>query len=190
MRLLARRRRAKRRLVPEYPSGLPSVEAVLEAILFASAAPIAPAKLAQGLRSFYPREKVVEAVEALERRYAADGHGIAIEQVAGGVRLVTKHELAEPVAAVLGRPRTITLSPAAIETLSLIAYKQPVSKADLESIRGVQCDGVLRSLMELELVRVAGRDESLGRAFLYGTTRKFLEQFGLRGIKDLPRPEA
>ncbi len=117
-------------------------------------------------------------------------HGIALEHVAGGLRLATKHELAEPVAAVLGRPRTIALSPAAIETLSLIAYKQPISKADLESVRGVQCDGVLRNLIELELVRVAGRDESLGRAFLYGTTRKFLEQFGLRGIKDLPRPEA
>jgi segregation and condensation protein B len=143
-----------------------------------------------GLRLLYRKEAVKEGLDALERRYASAEHGIMLERVAGGVRFVTRGELMEPVAAVLGHRRTITLSPAALETLSLIAYKQPIGKADIEAIRGVQSDGVLRSLIELELVRVVGRDESLGRAFLYGTTRKFLEQFGLNGIKDLPRPEA
>ena len=162
----------------------------MEAILFAASEPIAITKLMQALRAFYSKDAVKEGLDALERRYAAPDRGMAIEKLAGGVRFVTRGELMEPVAAVLGHRRTITLSPAALETLSLIAYKQPIGKADLEAIRGVQCDGVLRSLIELELVRVAGRDESLGRAFLYGTTKKFLEQFGLNGIKDLPRPEA
>ena len=77
-----------------------------------------------------------------------------------------------------------------LETLSLIAYKQPIGKAALEAIRGVQSDGVLRSLIELGLIRVVGRDQNLGRAFLYGTTKRFLEHFGLRGLQDLPRAEA
>jgi segregation and condensation protein B len=111
-------------------------------------------------------------------------------EVAGGIQLATKPEVYDQMAQVLGRRRTLSLSHAALETLSLIAYKQPMGKAAIEAVRGVSSDGVLRSLIELGLIRVVGREEGLGRAFLYGTTRKFLEHFGLRGIKDLPRPEA
>ncbi len=113
-----------------------------------------------------------------------------ILQIAGGVQLATKPDIHEHMARVLGRRRTLSLSPAALETLSLIAYKQPIGKAALEAIRGVQSDGVLRNLNELGLIRVVGRDQNLGRAFLYGTTKRFLEHFGLRGLKDLPRAEA
>jgi segregation and condensation protein B len=146
--------------------------------------------MANGLGDFYDKEAVRAGLESLRQRYERTGSGVQIVDVAGGLQLVTKPEVHEQVTTVLGRRRTLSLTPAALETLSLVAYKQPISKAALEAVRGVQSDGVLKNLIELDLVRVVGREENLGRAFLYGTTKKFLEHFGLRGIKDLPRPEA
>ena len=162
----------------------------LEAVLFASPEPIPQGKLTRRLRAYYARETVIEGLDLLREKYEAPASGVYLVEVAGGFQLATKPTTFEFVVAVLGQRRTLSLSPAGLETLSLIAYKQPIGKAALEAIRGVQSDGVLRSLIELDLVRVVGRDESLGRAFIYGTTRKFLEHFGLRAIKDLPRPEA
>ncbi len=162
----------------------------MEAVLFAAADPIPAGKLSRSLSQLYDRTEIQAGLERLRRRYESEGSGVQLVEVAGGFRLTTKVELYDYVARVLGRKRTLTLSPAALETLSLIAYKQPISKAGIEAVRGVQSDGVLKHLIELDLVRVVGREEGLGRALLYGTTKKFLEHFGLRGLKDLPRPEA
>jgi len=161
----------------------------LEAVLFGAPEPVPLGKLVRSLRSFYSKEAIREGLERLRKRYESPEAGVQIVEAAGGYRLTTKPDVHEQLASVLGRRRTLSLSPAALETLSLIAYKQPITKASLEAVRGVQTDGVLKSLIELELVRVVGRDEGLGRAFLYGTTKKFLEHFGLRALKDLPRPQ-
>ena len=157
--------------------------------MFASGNPVPARKLFKCLAPFYDREAVQEGLKNLERRYAESRAGIQIIEVAGGYQLTTKPELYEQVSAVLGKKKALSLSPAALETLSLIAYKQPITKAGIEAVRGVQSDGVLKHLIELDLVRVVGREEGLGRALLYGTTRKFLEHFGLRGLKDLPKAE-
>ena len=166
------------------------MDVVLEALLFASPEPLTVSALARGLKVFYTRVEVEAGLRRLAARYERAHSGVQLVRIAGGWRLVTRPEYYEQVASVLGHTRTVSLTPAGLETLSLIAYKQPISKAQVEAIPGVQSDGVLKSLIDLDLVRVVGRDESLGRAFLYGTTRKFLEHFGLNGIRDLPRPEA
>ncbi len=129
---------------------------------------------------------VAKAVAALNEVYESTGRSFRVEQVAGGWQIVTLADFAE-VAAGVNRTRAATrLSPAALETLAIIAYKQPVLKADIEAIRGVACGEVIRSLLERRLVKIVGRAEELGRPMLYGTTKSFLEVFGMSGLKDLP----
>ena len=125
-------------------------------------------------------------VEALNRAYQESGRAFRIEKVAGGYRLMTLPEFA-PVLAAFHRSRSGSrLGKAAVETLSIIAYKQPITRAHLEAIRGVGCGEILRSLLERRLVTIKGRAEELGRPILYGTTKEFLDAFGLASLKDLP----
>ncbi len=161
--------------------------AALEALLFASAAPLSPARLA-GLLGVRPSE-VGRLVEERNRGYEAAGHGIRVEGVAGGFQLVTRSDLAPHVRRLRGYDREAPLSPAALETLAIVAYRQPIQKAEVEAIRGVQVGPILRTLIERGLLRVAGRAEALGHPLLYGTTQAFLEHFGLRSVKDLPKTE-
>lgn len=125
-------------------------------------------------------------IRRLQELYDRDGTAFQVVEVAGGFQLQTRPEF-HPWLVRLRRSQTeLRLSPAARETLTIIAYRQPITRADLEGIRGVQCGDILQQLMEKGLVRIAGRDDSLGRPILYGTTKKFLQLYGLNTIKDLP----
>ena len=129
-----------------------------------------------------------EAVETLNAHYEATGRAFRIVEIAGGYQFATRSDYAEYVARLFKEKSRRRLSSAALETLSIIAYKQPVSKLDIENIRGVNCDEVLKSLLEKNLVTITGRAEAVGRPLLYGTTVDFLRHFGLPAISDLPKP--
>jgi segregation and condensation protein B len=128
---------------------------------------------------------VREALARLQERYSGES-GVHLVEIAGGWRLLTNPECAHAVAALAGKKTKDRLTPAALETLAIIAYKQPISRAEIERVRGVGVGPVVRHLLELGLVKVAGREEGLGRALLYATTREFLDRFGLNDIRDLP----
>jgi len=161
---------------------------VAEALLFASDVPLE----AERIRDVLDLENVAaarELVQELIARYEAEPRGLAIVEVGGGYRMVTRPELA-PWLVRLARARTrVRLSRPALETLAIIAYKQPVSKPELDAVRGVNSDAVLESLLERRLIRIGGRKEAPGRPFLYETTREFMVAFGLRDLNDLPKIE-
>ncbi len=132
-------------------------------------------------------EGVIEkAIELLNAQYEKTGRAFRIERIAGGYRFMTLARHAKAVAALHQDRDSIKLSRQAIETLAIIAYRQPITRAELESIRGVACGEVLRSLMERRLIAIVGRSEELGRPMLYGSTKHFLDAFGLASLKDLP----
>ena len=133
-----------------------------------------------------PTQTIDAAVEALNAVYERTGRSFRIESVAGGYRVMTLPEFAPAIAAIQGLRESSKLSRAAIETLAIVAYRQPITRVQIETIRGVACGEVLRGLMEKNLVTIAGRAEELGRPLLYGTTKRFLEAFGLSSMKDLP----
>lgn len=167
-----------------------SLDAAVEALLLSLDKPTPAARLAEALggAGFQGVEAsgVDGAVERLNAFYAESGRAFRIEQVAGGHRLMTLPAFA-PVLAAFHRLRAPTrLSRAGLETLAIIAYRQPVTRAELEAIRGVACGEVLRSLLDRKLIRITGRAEELGRPMLYGTTKQFLDTFGLASLKDLP----
>ena len=131
--------------------------------------------------------QVREAIDALNAEYAARGRAFRIERLAGGYQLLTAPVFAPLLARVHGLRQQGRLTPAALETLAIIAYRQPMLRSELEAIRGVACGEVLKSLLERRLVRITGRAEELGRPMLYGTTTEFLKVFGLARIEDLPQ---
>jgi segregation and condensation protein B len=130
------------------------------------------------------------AIRTLNESYESTGRSFRVEQVAGGFQLLTLPEHGDLLKRLHQREIDAKLTKAALETLAIIAYKQPILRADIEAIRGVACGETVRSLMEKHLVKVAGRAEVPGRPILYGTTKRFLELFGLNNLKDLPQPEA
>ncbi|NCF39619.1 MAG: SMC-Scp complex subunit ScpB [Planctomycetia bacterium] len=134
-----------------------------------------------------PVASIRDAIEALNADYEAANRSFRIERVAGGLQVLTLPAYAADIARLKGVRQQSRLSQAALETLAIIAYRQPILRADLESIRGVASGEVLRGLMERRLVRIAGRAEEVGRPMLYGTTREFLEVFGLATLDDLPQ---
>lgn len=160
---------------------------ILEALLFAAQEPVTPARLAEAAGA--SEAAVLEGLAELRRQLNESRRGIELVEVAGGYRLFTRPEYAEYVQALL-QPVRAYLSPATLETLAVIAYRQPVTRAEIEAIRGVQCDRALKNLLERELVREAGRKDAPGRPILYVTTQAFLEYFGLRSLADLPPPES
>jgi segregation and condensation protein B len=178
-------------VVPEGGERAVSPEAVapelvgqLEAILFASDAPLPVERLAEVLEIDPADARAV--VDALRLACDEAARGLAVVEVGGGVRLVTRPEHA-PVLMSLQRLRLKSrLSRAAVETLTIVAYRQPISRPEIEQLRGVGTESVLTHLLERRLVRVVGRKATPGRPVLYGTTREFLEHFGLRDIEDLP----
>jgi segregation and condensation protein B len=129
---------------------------------------------------------IAAAIEHLNQSYEQTGRAFRIEQVAGGYRIMTLPQFAQVLAAYHRSRSSTRLSRAAVETLAIIAYRQPITRAHLEAIRGVGCGEVLRSLIERKLITIRGRAEELGRPILYGTTREFLDAFGLASLKDLP----
>ena len=136
-----------------------------------------------GLASVIP---VRESIAAIQARWEEAELAVEIEEVAGGVRVVTRPEYAEYVGRMRRRPAQDKLSRSLLETLSIVAYKQPVPRAEVERIRGVQAGEALRGLLERRLLRVVGRSEQPGRPLLYGTTQRFLTAFGLKDLKELP----
>ncbi|MDN3514827.1 MAG: SMC-Scp complex subunit ScpB [Candidatus Brocadia sp.] len=164
------------------------IKIIVEALLFAAEEPVTLRKLADIIEGTNGAQ-TQEAITQLKSDYDMQGRAFQIEEVAGGYQLFTRPEYYEWVAKLRKKTGETRLSQAALETLAIIAYKQPILRANLESIRGVQSGQIIRLLMEKDLVKVVGRDESLGHPLLYGTTKKFLEYFGLKDIKDLPKIE-
>lgn len=167
---------------------MPSPVDVVEALLFASDAPLE----AERIREVLELADVADAralVDELRARYDGQARSLQITEVGGGYRMVTRPELA-PWLLRLARARTrVRLSRPAVETLAIVAYKQPVSRPEIDLVRGVNSEGVLDNLLERRLVRIAGRKEAPGRPFLYETTREFLVAFGLRDLGDLPKAD-
>ena len=158
---------------------------VVEALLFATDAPLTVDRIRAAIKDSDPAE-IRAVLEGLRSEYERDGHAFGLRQVAGGYQLASRSDFAPWIARLHGgRPRP-RLTRAALETLAIIAYRQPVTRAEAEAIRGVNVDGVLRTLMEKKLVTVTGRREGPGRPLLFGTTRDFLAYFGLKDLKDLP----
>lgn len=163
--------------------------AALEALLLTSDRPLNAARLSQALglaEGGAGTAAVKRAVEALNASYESSGRSFRIEPVAGGYRAVALARFAPVLAALHGARESHSLSRAAVESLAIVAYRQPVTRAELEAIRGVSCGEVLRTLLDKRLVDITGRAEELGRPMLYGTTKRFLEVFGLATLKDLP----
>lgn len=161
---------------------------MIEALLFASEAPLTAADLARADEAL--DEDQVEALLAeLQQEYETEARAFTIAEIAGGYQLLTRPEYAHVLDRYDTVPVSSRLSGAALETLAIIAYRQPVGRAEVEEIRGVGAGGVLKTLLERNLVGVVGRGEGLGRPLLYGTTRHFLEHFGFRSLEELPRSE-
>ena len=163
--------------------------AVLEALLLSTHHPLTAGRLGE-LLDLPSTKPVRKAVKELNAQYETAGRSFRIEQVAGGYQILTLPEFGDHLKKLHQREADAKLTKAALETLAIIAYKQPILRADVEAIRGVACGETIRSLMEKHLVKIAGRAEEPGRPILYGTTKRFLELFGLNSLKDLPQPEA
>ncbi len=164
------------------------IKPIVESLLFAAEEPVSLRKLTDIIEGVDSLE-IQEAITQLKSDYDVQGRSFQIEEIAGGYQLFTRPEYYEWIAKLRKKSGETKLSQAALETLAIIAYKQPILRANLEAIRGVQSGQIIRLLMEKDLVKVVGRDESLGHPLLYGTTKKFLEYFGLKDIKDLPKIE-
>jgi segregation and condensation protein B len=163
------------------------VAATVEALLFASDAPLPASRIASVAE--LPGSRVKKAIAALNARYEQTGASFRIDEIAGGFQMLTLPEYNDILKQLFASRKESRLSQAAMETLAIIAYRQPILRADIEVIRGVACGEVLRSLLERGLVKIVGRAEVIGRPMLYGTTKMFLEVFGLGSLDDLPRVE-
>ncbi len=160
---------------------------IIEALIFASPEPLSPKALFKLLDS-EPREDVQAALESLKKDYQRPG-GLELVEVAGGYQIVTRPELHEWVRQLFRERTTQRLSVQALETLAVVAYKQPITAPEIAEIRGVNTAGVLGTLLERRLIKIAGRKRVIGRPFLYATTEEFLIRFGLKDLNDLPRIE-
>jgi segregation and condensation protein B len=163
----------------------------IESLIFTADAPL-PLKEIKACMDVIGEAEISEkdlrtALETLEKRYASNDFSFELKEIAGGFRFLTKGAYYPTIAQQLKLTSKKKLSVASIETLSIIAYKQPVSKSELEQIRGVSCDYALQKLLEKELVAITGRGESVGKPLLYGTTQQFMDYFSLKSIKDLPK---
>ena len=160
----------------------------VEAALMAADEPLTPRRLAAaaGLADAAEARRIVEQLQAL---YDQDDTAFQVEELGGGFQLLTRPKYHPWLARLRRTGPEVRLTPAARETLAIVAYRQPITRADVEAIRGVQSGDMLHQLMDKGLVRIAGRDDSLGRPVLYATTRKFLQVFGLRSLRDLPQAQ-
>jgi segregation and condensation protein B len=175
---------------PAKPLALPpgaSLAGAIEALLLVANEPLSAREIADVLEDASLAD-VRGAIHELRERYAREPRGFDLAEVAGGWRLLTRPEYAPWVSRLENVRREERLTKAQLESLAVIAYRQPILRADVDSVRGVDSGGAIRALVEKGLVKVVGRSEALGRPLLYGTTDRFLEQFGLRSLKDLPRP--
>ncbi len=164
------------------------VKRIVEALLFSVQEPISIRKISDIIEGAEAKE-IREVIQQLREEYDTHDRVFQIEEIANGFQLLSRPEYHEWISKIRKRSGESKLSQQALETLSIIAYKQPIIRAEIEAIRGVQSGQMIRTLVEKSLVKITGRDEVLGRPLLYGTTTKFLDHFGLKSIKDLPKVE-
>jgi segregation and condensation protein B len=169
------------------PAVSAEVRATVEALIFASPEPITPKRLCR-LLSEEPKEDVLAAIESLKADYE-NRPGLQMVEVAGGYQIVTRPELNDWVRRLFHEQSTSKLTVAGLETLAVIAYKQPITALEIGEIRGVNTSGVLSTLLERHLIKIAGRKNVVGRPFVYATTKEFLIRFGLKDLGDLPKIE-
>ena len=169
------------------PTASAEVRATVEALIFASPEPITPKRLCR-LLSEEPKEDVLAAIESLKADYE-NRPGLQMVEVAGGYQIVTRPELNEWVRRLFHEQSASKLTVAGLETLAVIAYKQPITALEIGEIRGVNTSGVLSTLLERHLIKIAGRKNVVGRPFVYATTKEFLIRFGLKDLNDLPKIE-
>ncbi|MGE4490537.1 MAG: SMC-Scp complex subunit ScpB, partial [Kiritimatiellales bacterium] len=181
---------------------LPDLKQIIGALLFAAKKPLAAKEIRKTLvdagASYgetyqlfaeFKEQDILEAIDALQEELSRGGTGLCIAEVAHGYRLQNEINCGPWVRTLLDKDRTAKLSKPALETLAIVAYRQPVLRSEIESVRGVAVDQVLRNLVEMQLVKVVARSELPGRPWLFGTTQRFLEHFGLRSLDDLPGME-
>lgn len=166
-----------------------SLVPALEAILFSAPEPLTARAIAAAFQGKIPAATLAEALQTLQQHCERPGRGIQLVEVAGGWQFRTREEYFPWVQGIARVEREEKISPAAIETLAVVAYKQPATRAEVDAIRGAASANHLRSLMDRGLVRVTGRADVPGAPFQYGTTRQFLKHFGLESVKDLPDPK-
>jgi len=165
----------------------------VEALIFCSPQPIKIADIQQCLSEMFeaevPREDIEAAIEELLQKYQSEEFTFGIYSIAEGYQFLTKPAYQASIGILLKQSAKKRLSTAALETVAIIAYKQPITKTELEQIRGVNCDYAIQKLLDKELIEIVGKAESVGRPLLYGTSRKFMEYFGIQSLKDLPQPK-
>ena len=165
----------------------------IEALIFATEHPVSVAEMKSVLDATFETDfetaDILRGVEELKIRYAQEQFSFEIIEIANGFQFLTKPNYHNSVGMFLKQTMKKRLSQAALETLSIVAYKQPVSKTELEQIRGVSCDYAIQKLLEKELVDIKGRSEAPGRPLLYGTSDKFMDYFGIKSLNDLPKPK-
>lgn len=165
----------------------------IEALVFCSPGPIKVKELQACLSEMFeadvPEEHITEVIEKIEKKYEADEFSFSLNHSGGGYQFLTKPAYQASIGILLKQRSKRRLSTSALETLSIIAYKQPVTKADMENIRGVNCDYAVQKLLEKGLVEIKGKSEAIGRPLLYGTSDQFMEYFGINNLNELPTPK-
>lgn len=179
-------------LCPKY-FALDKLQQHIESLIFASDHPITIEEIQDCMEAVveikFAEEEIKEAIDALMAKYQDDTFALEVVPIANGYQFLSKGAFHNTVGIFLKQTTKKRLSRAALETLSIIAYKQPVTKSELEGIRGVSCDYSIQKLLEKELVSILGRSDGPGRPLLYGTSEKFMDYFGLRDMRDLPKPK-
>ena len=165
----------------------------VEALVFCSAKPISVSEITECLSEMFdakvPENDIETALEELTAKYDKDEYSFAVQKLAGGYQFLTKPAYQASLGIMLKQQSKRRLSASAMETLSIIAYKQPITKGEMEQIRGVNCDYTVQKLLEKELVEIKGKSDAVGRPILYGTSGKFMEYFGINHLKELPTPK-
>jgi len=165
----------------------------IESIIFCATDPVKPDEIRQCMSEMFeaeiPLEDILTALDGLLSKYEEDQYPFQIFQIGGGYQFLTKPAYQTSLSIFLKQKSKKRLSTSALETMAIIAYKQPITKAQIEQIRGVNCDYAIQKLLEKELVEIQGKSDGVGRPILYGTSNKFLEYFGINDLKDLPSPK-
>ena len=166
----------------------PDIRGIIEAVLMTADSPVSPGRFADLLSDANGRD-IRDAIDELKAQYDEAGHAFTIVELAGGFQLATRRHFAPWIRKFHQTRTSVRLSQAALETLAIVAFKQPLTRIEVDNIRGVGCGGVLHTLMEHNLVRIVGRSDGIGKPMLFGTTRDFLSVFGLKSLADLPKPK-
>jgi len=165
----------------------------IEALIFCTPSPIKVADIKGCLSEMFnadvPEEDIVSAIQRLEEKFQSDEFSFQLSRAAGGYQFLTKPAYQASIGIMLKQQSKKRLSTSAMETLSIIAYKQPISKTEIENIRGVNCDYAVQKLLDKGLIEITGKAETIGRPMLYGTTQKFMEYFGINDLAELPVPK-